>query len=1047
VNVTVRRTIFRWLLVLAFALSPVLLTLADDGTPSVDVSSLQVPDNSVAGKISPQLQRQSGEIQVVVTLVDPPLAAVAGEHAKQLGSKLSSLQQRDYVRQLERQQDNLMAQVRGFGGKEVARLSKALNAVIVTVDAKYIKDIAALPNVLSVHPVINYELDLSETVPYIGASAVQASGIDGSGVRIAILDTGIDYTHRNLGGPGTVEAYKDAYGTTTSDARNKTLDGLFPTVKVIGGYDFVGEAWPNGPLAPDPDPIDCGPSAIPAPCAGGHGTHVADIAAGMSSDGLHKGVAPGASLYAVKVCSSVSSSCSGVALLQGMDFALDPNNDGDISDAVDVVNMSLGSNYGMKEDDLTAASNNAAKLGVVVVAAAGNAADRPYIVSSPSIGEEVISVAQTQVPSAKLYLVETGGATTPKGANHQPWSAAPTLTTGSLQYGNGAGGNLNGCVAFPADSLTGKIVLVDRGVCAVSIKVSNIAAAGGLAALVANNVAQGPGDLPPDFSYGGGTPSVPGYTLTLADGNSLKASALGMQTTINPANAVSLVKNMVSISARGPSYSFNAIKPDIGAPGASVSAEAGSGTNATAFGGTSGATPMIAGSAALLLDKYPTMTPREIKALLMNTAETSIGLNPVGLPGVGAPITRIGAGEVRVNQAANTKTAAWDKDSGAPSLSFGYQALNVPVMLAKNVVVRNYSNTPRLYTITSGFRYPDDATNGAVSLKFPSTISIPANSSVSIPVLLTIDASKLPTWDLNGGSRGGDGFRLQGVEFDGYLTISGGGDSIHLPWHVLPHKAADVQTPVDYVILKNGTGKLTLTNVLGKVDGRFDVFALTGQSGRIPSSQLPGPGDNFAVIDLKSVGVRLVDIGGGQFGVQFAVNTFGERAHPNYPAEFDIYVDSNNDGSFDYVVFNFENGGFGATGQNISRVYDLTTNAFVGAAFYTDADLDSANAILTARLLDLGLTPATTFRYSVYACDNYFTGLCTDAIENMTYTLGTPRYNSSVAAGAVPMKGTTKITVSTVPGGAAASPSQSGLLLLYRDARPKVEASAITVVP
>jgi subtilisin family serine protease len=97
----------------------------------------------------------------------------------------------------------------------------------------------------------------------------------------------------------------------------------------VEGFDFVGEVWPNGPRAPDPDPID----------AEGHGTHVADIEAGKSTDGLHAGVAPDATLLAIKACSSVSTACSGIALLLALDFSLDPNGDGDIADAADVINM------------------------------------------------------------------------------------------------------------------------------------------------------------------------------------------------------------------------------------------------------------------------------------------------------------------------------------------------------------------------------------------------------------------------------------------------------------------------------------------------------------------------------------------------------------------------------------------------------------------------------------------------------------------------------------------------------------------------------------
>ena len=116
----------------------------------------------------------------------------------------------------------------------------------------------------------------------------------GKGVRVGVIDSGIDYTHVAFGGAGTEAAYEAAYGESNDDSRNVTLDGLFPTAKVAGGFDFVGESWPgdDGIEDPDPDPIDFE----------GHGTHVADIIGGV------KGVAPGVKLYALKVCSAVATS-------------------------------------------------------------------------------------------------------------------------------------------------------------------------------------------------------------------------------------------------------------------------------------------------------------------------------------------------------------------------------------------------------------------------------------------------------------------------------------------------------------------------------------------------------------------------------------------------------------------------------------------------------------------------------------------------------------------------------------------------------------------
>ena len=1033
------------------------------GAGEQDLSALQI-DPGAALAVGSPLGTAGRNVNAVVRLGDAPLAVAY----KQAGG-MSKAQQQAYVKSLRDKQNALKGQLNGLGAKQLGSLTKALNAVIVSVDSAKLKDISALPGVTSVQPIGDYQLDLSETVPYIGAKAVQDSGVDGSGVTVAVLDTGIDYTHQDLGGPGTSAAYTAAYGTTTSDPRNTTRDGLFPTSKVIGGTDFVGDSWPqpnavkcgtdssgnaNVCLSPDPDPIDCGTSAIPAPCAGGHGTHVSDIIAGV---GPAKGVAPGAKLLAIKVCATTSSACSGVALLEGVDFALDPNGDGDISDRADVMNLSLGSNYGQREDDLSAALSNAVRLGVVVAAAAGNAGDRPYIVSSPSTAQGVISVAQTQVPSAAAFFLHVNSPASIAGDYKN------TETVGWAPIGDGFTGNVafvgRGCPAgsvssgSPEDpylaSPAGKVALIDRGGCSVSLKVDRAAKAGAIGVLIG---LVAPGD-PVSFSFGGGDTFVPTLIITQATSNLIKANiAAPVNVTVGPQFRTPLVGSMVSSSARGPSVSENAIKPDIGAPGASVSAEAGTGTGTTSFGGTSGATPMIAGSAALMLDAHPNLTPAEVKSLLMDTAETNIQINPALQPGVLAPITRIGGGEVRVDRAVATKSGAWDADAGAASLSFGYAGVSSSQTYTKKLTVRNYDSVSHTYSVTPGFRYANDAASGAVSISAPSSVTVGANSSKQISVQLKVDPSKLPIWSLNGGSRGGDGFRLQDNEFDGYITLNGGtNNTVHVAWQLLPHRAADVHAASTSVALSGGTGQVQLQNSSSVLDGRTEVFSLTGSSPKIGNGFLPKPGDNFAVIDLKSVGVRQ----SGTTAIQFAIDTWGRRSVAVYPAEFDVYIDSNRDGTPDFVVFNSENGGFGITGQDVVSVANLHTGTVAGPFFFADADLDSGNIIMSAPLSAVGLTPGTKFDFSVYAFDNYFSGFLTDAVENMTYTLSTPRFvGSGIPASGVPAGGSSTLAIQSVAGGDTASPSQTGLLLLYRDAKSsgnsnlsEGEANAITVTP
>src|SRR5438093_3445378 len=114
---------------------------------------------------------------------------------------------------------------------------------------------------------------------------------------------------------------------------------------------------------------------------------------------------------------------------------------------------------------------------------------------------------------------------------------------------------------------------------------------------------------------------------------------------------------------------------------------------------------------------------------------------------------------------------------------------------------------------------------------------------------------------------------------------------MHLAWQILPHKAAAVSSRLTKYNPKKAEGVLVLDNKRGATDGGIEVFSLTGQSRAIKKKFLPGPGDAFAVIDIRSVGVRMIDLG-EEPGVQFAIHTRDQRAHPNYPALFDVVIDN-----------------------------------------------------------------------------------------------------------------------------------------------------------
>ena len=941
---------------------------------------------SVAGLLLPSPRYESGDMaemladgmlagtgpqQVIMHLGTPPVADPVGR----LPGEAQLHRQ-----QIVAEQDAFLLRAADLAPemKVLGRVQLVLNAVLTEVDAAALPELLDDPAVRRISRVVDYPVALSDTVPYIGGDTVHDLGVDGSGVRVAVLDTGVDYTHANLGGPGAREAYRAAYGSSPGDPRNTTADGFFPTAKVVGGYDFLGEFWPFAPLAPDPDPIDYD----------GHGTHVADIIGGK------KGVAPGVELYAVKVCASLSPSCSGAGLILGMEFAVDPNGDGNPEDHVHIVNMSLGASYGQPfDDDLSTAVDNAARLGVLTVAASGNGGDRPYITSTPAAAASAISVAQTQVPSAFLPTVAVLEPAARSGSYplaFQPWSAPLAgVIEGPVQYGDGSGGNLRGCRPFAPGSLAGWIVVVDRGRCFFSAKIQHIQEAGGILGFIAR-VSPGP---PFEGAFGGGSPvTIPAYMIGRSHGNILRSGQARVR--MAPGQGFSLAGLMVNSSSRGPEYQTSSLKPDIGAPGASLSAEAGMATGETPFGGTSGATPMVSGAAALLmqeqgsgsdvagLQKAVRLSPLEVKARLMNTAEVGIRNS---LRGDLAPVSRIGGGEVRVDRAFASPVAAWDRDTPTGSLSFGFvDVAERHATLTRRVLLRNYSSEQLTLRPSWSHRFADDAATGAVALSVPDTITVEPGADTTFVVTLTIDGARLRENYMNSGPQGGSAAALSINEYDGYLALDYGGQSIRMPWHVLPRKAARLAPSGLGNPAGGGFQSLSLPHTVeltnhGVGAAQNQAYSLLALSPPLPRG---GRGEQSPVPDLRAVGVQTFEAPAGvcsagpSYVLAFAVNAWERQTHASWPAVYLFRLDTDRDGTVDFLVFNadigFGGGGFQA--RNVTWAMELSSGN-MSAFFFTEHATNTANTVLHVCAEQIGNPPRLgEIAASVSALDNYFGG-------------------------------------------------------------------------
>jgi minor extracellular serine protease Vpr len=652
----------------------------------------------------------------------------------------------------------------GVSYTERYAFSKLWNGFSIKVDPSQMSTITRLPGVKAVYPVgvikipkeASVSPDLATALVMTGADVAQNTlGFTGAGVKVAVMDTGIDYDHADLGGDGV----------TRSNSH------VFPTSRVIIGYDLVGDAY-NGSNTPVPDayPDDCN----------GHGTHVAGIigASGANNTTNARGVAPGVQFGAYRVFGCAGSTTDDV-MIAAMERILD--------NGMNVLNMSIGDAFNNWPGTPTAvASDNLVDQGVVVVASIGNSgANGIYSAGAPGVGNKVIGVASFDNSHVRLVSFDVNpGNPTPLSIGYTPAAAAPAPpTSGSLPLDKSGtptttndACNVGGVSPFSAGQFTGKAVLIRRGTCTFYEKSKNALDAGAAAVVLYNNVA---GELAATVA---GSPAItiPVVGINATNGTAINNAIVAAPQTLTwTSNEITAVNPTGGLISSFSSYGLAAelqLKPDIGAPGGLIRSTypLEQGAYAT-ISGTSMSSPHVAGAVALLLQAEPGISPAEARDLLQNTAVPAVwSLNPGS--GLLDPVHRQGAGMLKIDKAILAPVSV---TPGKISLGEAAADLVTTLTLTNNgpdEITYDLSSVEAINTFGSTFSPSFTLIGAEVGFSAPS-VTVPAGGSASVDV--TIERPNV-----------GNAFKLI---YGGYvvLTPQGGGQTLRVPYSGF---AADYQT-------------------------------------------------------------------------------------------------------------------------------------------------------------------------------------------------------------------------------------------------------------
>lgn len=624
------------------------------------------------------------------------------------------------------------------------------NGFSITVGRNQLSMVTRLPGVKAIYPVETIQApeqgmvspEMFTALGMTGADIAQNSlGLTGQGIKVAIMDTGVDVDHPDLGGGGSP-------GGTA-----------FPSSRVIAGWDFVGDAFNADPNSAAYNPVPM-PDARPDDC-NGHGTHVAGI---VGANGSFKGVAPNVTFGAYRVFGCAGSTTADI-MVAAMERAL--------ADGMDVLNMSIGSTYQWPQYPTAKAATRLVNKGMVVVASAGNSgATGMYSTGAPSVGEKVISVASFDNTHVRQRTFTVSPDDTAFGYSPAAGSAPiPTSGSAALARTGTPTSTEDACAVLPAGSLAGKVALIRRGTCSFHIKARNAQNAGAAGVVLYDNVVAAPLST---TVAGPVAITIPVVAVTAASGALLNDRIANGAVSLTWTNTIASFVNPMggrisSFSAYGMSPDLQ-LKPDIGAPGGVIYSTYPLETNGgyAAISGTSMSSPHVAGAAALLLQSAPNTPSQAVGRILQNSAVPQAwSVDPAS--GLLDIVHRQGAGMLRIDQAVTVATRV---EPGKISLGESETG-----MATRSIELRNTGSTPVTYALSSVNAMSTGPNTYAPSFLRPTTGVSFGTSSVTLEpgATATVGVTFTPP-DLPEGSQYGgylvltpnDGSAVLRVPFAGY---------------------------------------------------------------------------------------------------------------------------------------------------------------------------------------------------------------------------------------------------------------------------------------